>query len=114
MKLNLSNLSNLSELIDEYNLLVSNKRYCFDGDLEDLFGHSDITVVKTILKAKDFKIDDCTFEPIGCEYGDYLETLVLNQDNKNYTCQAFVEEYGCGADYSLALENIKELEESSL
>lgn len=107
-KLNLSDLSNLPQLANEYNLCFSNSHYCYDGDLEQLFDDSNINEKGCILKAKEFKYDEDTYEPIGSNYGDYLETVILEQDGKEYLCQAFVENNGCGADYAFALENITE------
>lgn len=106
MKLNLSDLSNLAKLEREYNLCVSNSHYCYDGDLEELFNDSNIDIKETIIKAKEFNYDEDTYEPIGCMYGDYLETIILEQNGKEYLCQTFVENNGCGADYALALKNV--------
>lgn len=106
--LNLENVNrmDMNRLADEYNLCVNNNHYLYDGDLEDLFYDSKITVGKTLYKAKDWRYDEDGCCLIGCEEGDYLETIELIQDGKIYLCQVFCEYSGCCPDYMLALLNV--------
>ena len=104
--LNLENVSkNINKLTDEYNLIRNNNHFLFDGDLEELFDDSNITVGETLYKVKDWEYDeDCWL--IGCEDGDYLETIELIQNGKTYYCQVFSDCCGDGLDYMLALLNV--------
>lgn len=97
--------ANIRQLIQEYNLIVNNNHYLMDGDLEQLFCDSNIKVGRTLYKAKDWEYDEDGYL-IGCENGDYLETIELIQNGKTYLCQAFSDECGDGLDYMLALLNI--------
>ena len=104
--LNLENVKeNISQLASAYNICVSNNHYLFDGDLEDLFSDSDITVGEILHKAKDWKFDKDGWL-LNCEDGDYLETIELLQNGKVYLCQVFSERFGDRLDYALALHNI--------
>lgn len=98
----------IDKLTHEYNLCVNNGHYLFDGDLEELFCDSDITVGKTLHKAKEWKYaEDGWLE--GCKDGDYLETIELIQNGNTYLCQAFSDKCGDGLDYMLALLNVSKL-----
>lgn len=111
--LNLENVEeNIDELVEKYHICVSNNHYCFDGDLEDLFFNSDIEVGKTIYKAKDWKYDEEGCWLIGCEDGDYIETIELIQNGKTYICQVFSDRCGDGLDYMIALSNISKSEKN--
>lgn len=121
---NILNLENVEEsidkLADEYHLVsATNSRYSFssnyyllDGDLEDLFYHSNIEIGKTLYKAKDWKYDEDGLWIINCEDGDYLETIELIQDGKTYICQACSLKCGDGLDYMLALSNVSKSEKN--
>ena len=106
MKLNLENVNeNLNKLADEYNILHNGNHFLLDGDLEEMLADSGIEIGKPTIVAKNWKYDlDGWIE--GCNEGDYLETIVLLQNNKRYLCQAFGEKMGDGIDYTLALSNI--------
>ena len=105
--MNLDNVrENIYELAEEYNLIVNNNHFLFDGDMENLFYDSGITVGDTLYKAKDWKYDEEDCWLIGCEDGDYLETLELIQNGKTYLCQVFSDCCGDGLDYMLALLNV--------
>lgn len=107
--LNLENVQeNINHLVEEYNLCTNNNHYLFDGDLEELFSDSNIRVGETLFKAKDWNYDEDGYL-IGCEEGDYLETIELIQNGKTYLCQAFSDNCGDGPDYMLALNNISRL-----
>lgn len=105
--LNLENVKeNINQLVDRYNLCVANNHFLLDSDLEELFYNSNIKVGRTLHKEKDYRFsigDGCL---VGCEDGDYLETIELIQDGKSYLCKAFSDECGCGLDYTLALLNV--------
>ena len=104
--LNLENVrENIKDLADKYNLCYDNNHYLFDGDLEELFDDSNISIGETLYKAKDWKYDKDGWL-IGCKEGDYLETIELIQNGKTYLCQAFCEYSGCCFDYMLALHNV--------
>ncbi len=103
--LNLSNVNNMEELVEKYKLCHYNGHYCLDSDLEELFTNSNIEIGESLFIAKKFDFND-DYEPVGCMYGDYLETVELIQNGITYLCQAFCEFNGCSADYSLALENV--------
>ena len=96
---------NINQLTDEYNLCVVNNHYLFDEDLEFLFCNSDIEVGETLYEVKNWKYDEDGWL-VGCEDGDYLETIELIQDGKTYYCQTFSDKCGDGLDYTLALLNI--------
>lgn len=107
MMLNLENVrENIKDLVDKYNLCNNNNHYLFDGDLEELFSDSNINVGETLYKAKDWQYSEDGYDLIGCQEGDYLETIELIQDGKTYLCQVFCEWSGCCYDYMLALENV--------
>lgn len=79
--LNLDNVrENIDELVAEYNLIENNNHFLYDGDMEDLFYDSGITVGDTLYKAKDWSYDKEDGWLIGCEDGDYLETIELIQN----------------------------------
>ena len=118
--LNLENVEeNIDKLADKYHIgcVSSNRyslntnRYLLDGDLEDLFCDSDIEIGETIYKAKDWEYDEDGWL-IGCEDGDYIETIELIQDGKTYLCQVFSDRCGDGLDYTLALLNISKSEKN--
>ena len=116
-KLNLNHINdNINQLEHAYALCKYNNHYVFDGDLEQLFADSDITIDKTICKAKNYQYNDDGWL-INCKNGDYLETLVLIQNGQTYLCQAFSEScftnfatntaaIDYNLDYTLALTNI--------
>lgn len=104
--LNLENVKeNINRLTEEYGLCVNNNHYLFDGDMESLFNDSNIEVGKVLFKAKDWGYNEDGWL-IGCEDGDYLETIELIQNNKTYLCQVFSDYCGDGLDYMLALLNV--------
>lgn len=100
----------MKKLTEEYNLCYNNNHYLYDGDLEELFDDSNITVGEVVNKALDWEYDDDCFL-VGCSEGDYLETVELFQNGKKYICQAFAEDCGCGIDYMLALNNVRKVKE---
>lgn len=97
---------NINQLVDRYNLCVANNHFLLDSDLEELFYNSNIKVGRTLYKEKDWKCDIEDGCLVGCEDGDYLETIELIQDGKIYLCKAFSDECGCGLDYTLELMNV--------
>lgn len=105
--LNLENVNrmDMNRLANEYNLCVNNNHYLYDGDLEDLFYDSKITVGKTLYKAKDWRYDEDSWLE-GCKDGDYIETIELIQNGNTYHCQVFSDCCGDGLDYMLALLNV--------
>lgn len=109
MKLNLEDLSNIEELTEKYNLNVVNNRYCYDDDLAELFTDSNIGMGMVHNFRMALKIDE-DYNPITCNYRDYLETIELKQNGTSYYCPAYCEHNGSGADYALDINNItKEL-----
>ena len=104
--LNLNNVTeNIGKLIEKYNLCVNDGHYLLDGDLEELLSISNITIGKTLYKAKDWGYDEDGWLS-GCNDGDYLETIELVQNEQIYLCQVFSCCCGDGLDYTLALENV--------
>ena len=114
MKLDLAQIKNydyikLKNITDEYNINVvgdNNAYWCYDSDLETLFDEQNIQVTKSVFKVREFKFNEL-YEPIGCYYGDYLYTCILEQNNIFYECQVFCVYNGSGADEGLLIQNIK-------
>lgn len=103
----------LSKLVNKYILCGDPhlNHWCLDGDLEELFSNSEIDYYyndNVLFKAKEYTYDEDTGELLGGMEHDYIETIKLKQNDKEYLCQAFYTECGCGLDYGLALLNICE------
>lgn len=80
--------------------------WCLDGNLEQLFADFGIEVGKVIHAVKKFDYDEVTYEPIGLNYGDLIETVELHQNGETYLCDAYCVNNGCGAEYAFALFEI--------
>ena len=107
--LDLANVkSNINQLIDDYNLCVNRKRFLLDGDLEELFESSNITIGDVTHKEKDWAYSESGWL-IGCVDGDYLESIELVQNGIVYLCQAFSDRCGDGLDYTLSLFNLEKM-----
>ena len=94
-------------LIDRYTLCVSNGMYIFDGDLEELFDHSKI-VIKETKKIADWKYDSDGIIT-GAKEGELIEVAVLEQNGNLFECNVYAQNGGCGLDYAMDLNNIKQV-----
>lgn len=107
--LNLSSITfhKMEELEDKYCLCMSQGRYFWDSDLERLFHDSKIST-RTLNKSSKWKIDsDGTIQE--AEEGELLETLLLEQNGKNYTCQVYAQDNGVALNMALDITHVKEL-----
>ena len=117
MKFDLENIvednftdSFIDNLIKEYNLCVDKMEiygqkielWCYDSDLEQLFDDFGIEVGKKSDVKKEFKFDD-DYNPVGLDYGDYIETVELHQNGNTYLVPAYCAHNGCGADYAFSI-----------
>lgn len=104
-KLILPNVGDLDKFfVDRYTLCVSNGMYIFDGDLEELFDHSDI-VLKGTKKMSDWKYDE-EGNVSGVKEGTLLAIAYLEQYGKFFECKVYAKDSGCGLDYAMDLKNI--------
>ena len=97
----------VTEIANEYCICVDNKTtefelWCYDDDLAQLFTDNGIGIGKVVDFEKEFNFDD-NYEPLGIEYGDYLETVELHQNGKTYLCKTYCAYNGDSADYAFAL-----------
>ena len=102
----------VNEIANEYCICVDNRTtefelWCYDCDLEELFTDYGIRVGKVINFEKEFNFDEDTYEPVGLDYNDYIETVELKQYGKTYLCRAYCAHNGVGADYAFALFDIE-------
>ena len=98
----------VSEIANEYCICVDNhttefELWCYDDDLAELFNDFGIGVGKVIDFGKLFAFDEDTYEPVGLNYGDYIETVELHQNGHIYECRVYCTFNGVGADYAFAL-----------
>lgn len=100
----------IDSLIEEYTLCVDRRDikgheielWCYDDDLTRLFTDSGIGIGKSTDVKKEFKYDE-DYEPIGLEYGDYIETVELHQNGNTYLVPVYCAYNGSGADYAFAI-----------
>ena len=76
--------------------------WCYDDDLARLFYDSGIGVGKSFNIEKVFNYDD-NYNPVGLNYGDYIETVELKQNGKSYLVPVYCAYNGVGADYAFAI-----------
>lgn len=88
--------------IDDHKIEV----WCYDEDLAQLFNDSGIGIGKVTELNKVFNFND-DYEPVGIDYGDYIETVELHQNENTYLCRAYCAYNGVGADYAFALFDIE-------
>ena len=91
--------------VDNHDIAV----WCYDDDLSQLFTDSGIGIGKVIEVNRVFDFDD-DYEPVGLDYGDYIETVELHQNGNTYLCKTYCAYNGCGADYAFALFDIEKVE----
>ena len=114
-KLDLAILAYSEESIEKvahlYSLNETKGYYSCDEKLNRMVKNSGIEIVAKEAVAPQWKFMGCENLVIGSKDGDYLETVVMEQDNILYRCQAFSvnDENGKGR-YHLALRNIKRIE----
>lgn len=104
----------VDKIIEDYNINavkidIDNHKievWCYDEDLAHLFNDFNICVGKTIHCEKIFDFDD-DYQPIGLNYGDYIETVELHQNGNIYLVRAYCVNNGFGADYAFALFDIE-------
>lgn len=92
--------------IDDHEIEV----WCYDDDLANLFDDFGIGLGKVVKVENVFEYDEDTYEPVGLDYGDYIETIELHQYGKTYLCRAYCAHNGVGADYAFALFDIEKVE----
>jgi len=108
----------VDKVIDEYNINAVKididdheiEVWCYDEDLAELFSDFGIGIGKVVDFAKEFNFDEDTYEPVGLDYNDYIETVELHQYGKTYLCRAYCAHNGVGADYAFALFDIEKVE----
>lgn len=108
----------IDSVIDEYTINATRIKvddheievWCYDDDLATLFDDFGINIGKVVHCENVFDYDEDTYEPVGLNYGDYIETVELHQYEKTYLCKAYCAHNGCGADYAFALFDIKRIE----
>jgi hypothetical protein len=100
----------IDNLIKEYNLCTEIREidghqmelWCYDDDLATLFYDFGIGVGNSFNVEKVFNFDD-EYNPIGLDYGDYIETVELHQNGNTYLVHTYCAYNGCGADYAFAI-----------
>ena len=101
----------VNEVANEYCICVDNhttefELWCYDDDLAQLFTDFGIGIGRTVDFAKKFDFD-ADYQPLGLEYGDYIETTELKQNGNTYLCRVYCAHNGVGADYAFALFDIE-------
>lgn len=97
-------------LIEKYSLCTEIREidgheielWCYDEDLAELFSDFGIGVGKSSNVEKVFNYDD-DYNPVGLDYGDYIETVELHQNGNTYLIPVYCAFNGCGADYAFAI-----------
>ena len=103
----------VNEIIEEYGICTYDvddgdlEVWCYDDDLAELFDDFGIGIGKVVRSEKVFDYDEDTYEPVGLDYDDYIETVELHQNGKTYLCRAYCAYNGVGADYAFALFDIE-------
>jgi hypothetical protein len=100
----------VDEIIKEYNLCTEIREidghqielWCYDEDLSILFTDFGIGVGKSFNVENVFNFDD-DYNPVGLDYGDYIETVELHQNGNTYLVPVYCAYNGCGADYAFAI-----------
>ena len=100
----------VENLIKEYNLCVDYRiiddhkieLWCYDEDLAELFKDFDIGLGVSSKVEKVFNFDE-DYQPVGLDYGDYIETVELKQNGNTYLVPVYCAYNGCGADYAFAI-----------
>ena len=97
----------VDRIIKKYNICVDNKTtelelWCYDDDCAELFNSFGIGVGKVVEFEKLFAFDD-DYQPVGLNYGDYIETVELHQNGHTYFVPVYCAYNGTGADYAFAL-----------
>ena len=87
--------------------------WCYDDDLASLFYDSGIGVGTSSNVEKEFKYDEY-YNPVGLNYGDYIETVELKQNEKTYLVPVYCAYNGVGADYAFALFEATKKEYSNI
>lgn len=102
----------VNKIIKDYNICTyavdggNLEVWCYDDDLATLFSDFGIGVGKTVHVDKQFNFDD-DYQPVGLDYGDYIETVELHKNGNSYLCRAYCAYNGVGADYAFALFDIE-------
>lgn len=79
----------------------------YDNNLAQLFADSEIEVGRSCNVEKQFKTNEYN-NPVGLNYGDYIETVELKQKGKSYYVPAYCINNEKGASYGLAIfERVK-------
>lgn len=105
----------VDEMIDVYNINAVKvdidghelEVWCYDDDLANLFYDFGIGIGKVVDFENKFDFDEDTYEPVGLDYDDYIETVELKQNGKTYLCKTYCAHNGVGADYAFALFDLE-------
>lgn len=100
----------VDSIIKEYNICVDTRiiddhkkeLWCYDEDLAELFNDFGIGLGMSSKVEKVFKFDE-DYQPVGLDYGDYIETVELKQNENTYLVPVYCAYNGCGADYAFAI-----------
>lgn len=100
----------IDDLIKEHNLCTEVieidehqiELWCYDEDLSQLFNESGIGLGKSSNVEKVFNFNE-DYEPVGLDYGDYIETVELKQNGNTYLVPVYCAFNGVGADYAFAI-----------
>ena len=100
----------VDDLIKKYNLCTGDRTineelielWCYDDDLAKLFSDFGIGIGMSFNVEKVFKVDN-NYQPVGLNYGDYIETVELIQNGNVYHVPVYCAYNGTGADYAFAL-----------
>ena len=85
------------------------KVWCYDDDLATLFDDNGIGVGRSFNVEKVFNYNE-DYEPVGLDYGDYIETVELHQNGNTYLVPVYCAFNGCGCDYAFAIFEAKKAE----
>lgn len=104
----------VDKIIEDYNINavkidIDNHKvevWCYDEDLAQLFNDFGIGIGKVVELNKVFDFDE-DYQPVGLDYGDYIETVELKQNGNIYLVKAYCANNGCGADYAFALFDVE-------
>lgn len=84
--------------------------WCYDDSIDQLFDDYGIEIGKELNVEKVFDYDD-DYNPVGLEYGDYIRTFELIQDDNIYLVKTYCCYNGCSADEGFAIFAIELKEE---
>ena len=100
----------IDDLVEDYTLATDTieiddheiELWCYDDDLATLFDDNGIGVGRSFNVEKVFNYNE-DYDPVGLDYGDYIETVELHQNGNTYLVPVYCAFNGVGADYAFAL-----------